>query len=394
MSRTSIVLVALLGGLGTLTAGGPDPPPDLLVGYTEFRTDRPGGRHVNVKTMRAVVVRADGTGRRVVAEDLAAEPDTWTQFAGWSPDGRIAVIGRGWESPTNGAWEEEHKTFRFTAEGCLYDSYLIDLATGKAANVTAVGRVSFHNTGLFFWPADATKLGFQALIDGESHPFVMDRDGKNKRDLTKGVKGFAYGFNANPNGKRVAYHKDYQVYLANADGSDARRVETGYPFNFCPTWSPDGAEVVFLSGEHYNCHPHLVRADGTGLRKLADRGGYRGVVEFLDVPDFHGGSSDVPVWAPDGKAVFYTAQVGRSVELFRVTRDGKAERLTDTPAGTLHYHPAPSPDGTWLAYGSLRDGVRQVYVMRLADKAERPLTKLPKGRAAMWPHWQPAAGKR
>jgi TolB protein len=388
------LVAAILAPLATSLGAGAEPPPDLLVGYTELRTNRPGGRHANVATMRAVVVRADGTGRRALAEDLAAEPDAWTQFAGWSPDGRVAVVGRGWESAANAAWEEEHKTFRFTADGWLYDSYLFDLATGTATNVTAAGRVSFHNTGLFFWPGDPTKLGFQALVDGESHPFVMDRDGGHKRDLTRGGKGFAYGFNAAPDGKRVAYHKDYQVYLANADGSDARRVETRHPFNFCPTWSPDGAEVLFLSGEHYDCHPHLVGADGTGLRKLTDRGSYKGVVEFLDVPDFHGGSSDVPVWVPDAKAVVYTAQVGRSVELFRATRDGKAERLTETPAGTLHYHPTPSPDGKWLAYGSMRDGVRQVYVMRLADRDERRLTKLPKGRAAMWPSWQPAAVKR
>lgn len=367
------------------------PPPDVLIGYTELRTDLPGGRQANVRTMRAVVARADGTGRRALAEDLAAEPDAWTQFAGWAPDGKAAVVGRGWESPANAAWEEEHKTFRFTPEGWLYDSHVIDLATGKGANLTAVGRVSFYNTGLFFWPADPARLGFQALIDGESRPFVMDRDGRNKRDLTKGVKGFSYGFSAAPDGKRVAYHKDYQVFLADADGGHARRVETGHPFNFGPTWSPDGAEVMFLSGTHYDCHPHLVRADGTGPRKLADRGGYKGVVEFLDVPDFHGGSSDVPAWAADGKGVYVTARVDETVELFRVSRDSKSERLTTSPAGTRHYHPTPSPDGRWLAYGSLRAGVRQLFVMDVTDRSERPLTALPKGRAAMWPHWQPVA---
>jgi TolB protein len=367
--------------------------PDALIGYTEMRTNLPGGRHVNVMTMRAVVVKADGTGRRVLAEELTREPNTWTQFAGWSPDGRIAIIGRGWESTENGKWEEEHKTFRFTADGCLYDCYLLDLQSGKTTNLTAVERVSFHNTGLFFWPGDPTRLGFQALIDGNSHPFRMDRDGKNKRDLTRDSKEFAYGFSASPDGKRIAYHKNYQVYLANADGSDARQVKTGQPFNFVPKWSPDGSEVLFLSGEHYNCHPYLVRADGSDLRKLADRGGYRGVIEFLDVADFHGGSSDVPVWSADGRAVFYTAQVGRNVELFRVTRDGKSERLTDTPAGSLHYHPLPSPDGKWLVYGSKRDGVRQLYVMRLDDKKERRITEVAAGWAAMWPSWQPAATK-
>ena len=50
-----------------------------------------------------------------------------------------------------------------------------------------------------------------------------------------------------------------------------------------------------------------------------------------------------------------------------------------------------SPDGKWLAYGSKRDGVRQLYVMRLNDKKEWRITDLAKGRAAMWPSWQPRA---
>src|SRR5206468_4790219 len=92
-------------------------PPDVLIGYTEFRTNLSGGRHANVITMRAAVVKADGSGRRLLAEELTSEANTWTQFAGWSPDGRVAVLNRGWESLENGKWEEEHKTFRFTKEG-------------------------------------------------------------------------------------------------------------------------------------------------------------------------------------------------------------------------------------------------------------------------------------
>jgi TolB protein len=305
-----------------------------------------------------------------------------------------AVIGRGWQSPENGAWEEEHKTFRFNAEGWLHDMYLLDLASGKLTNVTAVERVSFYNSGLFSWPNDPSKLGFQALIDGNSHPFRMDRDGRNKYDLTKDSKEFAYGFQASPDGKHIAYHKGYQVYVADANGLNARHIETGHSFNFVPQWSPDGSWLLFLAGEHYNCHPHVVRADGTSLRKAADRSGYKGVVEFLDIYDFHGGSSDVPMWSADGRSIFYTAQVGRSVELFRTTLEGKKERLTDSPTGSLHYHPQPSPDGQWLVFGSKRDEVRQLYVMRLADKREKRITELKAGHAAMWPYWLPLASSR
>src|SRR5262245_32435360 len=148
ISRT-LRLATLLLATAASAADAADPPrAQPLIGYTEFRTDLPGGRHPNIATMRAAVVGADGTGRRVVAEQLARDPDTWTQFGGWSPDGRLAMVGRGWESPENARWEEEHREFRYNAEGWLYDMVLVDLASGESTNVTAIERVSFHNSGL------------------------------------------------------------------------------------------------------------------------------------------------------------------------------------------------------------------------------------------------------
>ncbi|MCY2997760.1 MAG: hypothetical protein NT168_06575 [Planctomycetota bacterium] len=177
-----------------------------LLGYNEHRTDLPGGRHANVRTNRAVVVQVDGQRRRPIGSELIDDPaltgktDAWTQFAGWSPDGKTAIVLRGWESVENARWEEENKTFRFTPEGWLVDSYLIDLQTNKATNVTAVDRVSFYNTGLFFWPKDPMRLGFTPLIDGNSKPFRMDIDGRNKTDLTTSSSGFAYGFSSSARG--------------------------------------------------------------------------------------------------------------------------------------------------------------------------------------------------
>ena len=101
-----------------------EPLPDLLIGYTEFRTDLPGGRYVNVATRRAVVVKADGTGRRVLAEELTREAGASTQFVGWSPDGKSARLSRDWKSEEVGKWEEEHKDFRTTGDGVGHDIYL------------------------------------------------------------------------------------------------------------------------------------------------------------------------------------------------------------------------------------------------------------------------------
>ena len=364
-------------------------PAEREVGYTELQTNLTGGRHANIRTMRAVLSRADGSGRRLIGSELADDKNSWTQFAGWSPDGKQAIIGRGWQSEANAAKEEAAKSFLFNAEGWLYDSFLVDVATGRSFNTTAVNRVSFYNAGLFFWPDDSKKLGFTALIDGQSHPFRMNLDGTGKEDLTSLSSEFTYGFSASPDGKRITYHKNYQVYLANADGSAAVKVETGNPFNFGPVWSPDGQWVLFLSGEHYKCHPFIVRADGSGLKAIANRGTYSGSVEFLDVFDFHHGSSDTPVWARDGKKVFFTAQSGENVELFEVGLDGVKKQMTSTSPGTIHYHPTPSPDGQFLAYGSKRAGVRQLFVMDLKTGEEKQITALKKGQGALWPHWRP-----
>lgn len=361
-----------------------------LIGFTEFQTNLPGGRHANVRTMRAAVMQANGSLARQIATELIDSPDSWTQFAGWSPDGRQAIVVRSWQDPENAAWEEEHKTFRMEPGKWLLDSCFVDLKSGNITNVTDVDRVSNYNSGVFFLPA-GRGLGFTALINGISKPYVMDLDGHHKRDVSGGGTGFTYGYSASPDGKLISYHENYQVFIANADGSDKRHVETGQPFNFAPAWSPDGQWLMFVSGEHHNCHPHVVRRDGSGLHKLADRNGYIGVIEFLDVPDFHSGSSDLPVWSTDGKLVYFTAtdKPTGNVELFQTTLDGTITQLTKTPPGTLHYHPTPSPDGKQLLFGSKRNGVRQLYVMSLGDCTERQLTRLSAGHGSMWPYWQP-----
>src|SRR5260221_13162141 len=116
--------------------------------------------------MRAVVSKADGTGRRVLAEDVTREKLTWTQFVGWSPDGKTAIFGRGWKSEENGKWEEEHRDFSLITDGYLYDSYLFELAGGKATTVTAVERASNSTVALGFMPATPPKLPFPAPAGG------------------------------------------------------------------------------------------------------------------------------------------------------------------------------------------------------------------------------------
>lgn len=358
------------------------------IGYTEGRNDLPNGQFFNWQTNRACIVRSDGSERTELAVELIDRANSWTQFAGWSPDGKQAIVGSFWESPENAAWERDHKTFRMT-EGWLADICLVDLSSKKLINLTKVDRVSIYNTGQFFLP-NARGFGFTPLIHGISKPFVMDLDGTNKRDVSSNGTGFTYGYSVSPNGQRIAYHEDYQIYVANVDGTDKRKIDTGNPFNFAPAWSPDSEWLMFVSGQHYDCHPHVVRADGTQLVKLADRGGYRGVVEKLKPPDFHSESSDIPVWARDGQSIFYTAKVGQAVEMMRANLDGTISQLTHSSPNVRHYHPAVSPDGQWLLFGSDRSGRMQLHRCRVDGSEMSQITNVGEGYMAMHGFWQPA----
>jgi TolB protein len=359
---------------------------DGWIGYTEYRTDLPGGRHANQATMRAFMVKADGTKRRALGEALTSKPDNWTQFTGWSPDGSLAIIYHASKSPDNAALEEKQSTFRF--EGRTGDCYFFDLATDKLINLTAVERVSSYNVAVYFLPGDAKKLHLLAYVDGRWRPYSMDLDGRNKKDLTKESATFVYGVSVSPDAKQFAYTKDYQLFLSDSDGANARHIKTGQSFNFVPRWSPDGQWLLLLAGEHYNCHPHILNKDGKELRKVGDRKGYKGVVDILDVHDYHGGSSDTPVWSPDGKWIYYTAKIGKSVEIMRTSLEGKEQQLTHSKPGTLNYQPAVCPSGQWIVFGSNRSGVRQLYVMPADGGDALAITSVKAGHAAMWAYWQ------
>lgn len=382
-----VLLIAALGCQSTRLAAN---RANYVIGYTDMQCDDPRGQFYNWRTSRAMIVRADGSGRREIGASLITGTNNWTQFAGWWPDGRRAVLHSSWESEENYLWERAHRTFRMT-EGWLVDCCLVDIITGETRNVTAVERISNYNVGLGPWPGDPARVTFAPLINGIQHPFVMDLDGRNKTDLSSGKDGFTYGCSVSPDGRRITYNKSYLVYVAEKDGSNPRRVDENpeHTFQFIPTWSPDGQWIMFLAGKHHKCHPYIVRADGTGLRKLADRGTYNSVRESLHVPDFHSGNSDLPTWSPDSKWIYYTAQVGEAVELMRVSLAGMIEQLTHSGPGVAHYHPTVSPDGRLVAFGSTRDGAGAQYVANADGSDIRPITTPKPGRVQLHSHWRP-----
>jgi Tol biopolymer transport system component len=139
-----------------------------------------------------------------------------------------------------------------------------------------------------------------------------------------------------------------------------------------PSWLPDGRSVSFLSFGSARGPLLIAAADGGGdPRPVAVRGGF----EPADLVN-------PGAWTPDGSA--YVAGVrekDRLSDLWRVARDGTAERLVGSPYDEMS--PAVSADGRWLSYTSNETGRTEVYVKRL-DRPERIQISSSGGTAPVW----------
>ena len=84
--------------------------------------------------------------------------------------------------------------------------------------------------------------------------FVMDRDGRNLRQVTK-LGGANFAPSWHPDGKRVIFAsnihdpkgRDFDLYLVNVDGTGLQRVTHNATFDGFPMFSPDGTHLVFAS---------------------------------------------------------------------------------------------------------------------------------------------------
>jgi Tol biopolymer transport system component len=199
-------------------------------------------------------------------------------------------------------------------------------------------------------PATATFRGHNGLIafnrvrgDDAASVFAVDPSGGPEVMLAADAQLPAWS----PDGTRIAFMRDSDLYVANADGSNQHQVSPPGTYWFDLAWSPDGRKLVGVEDKGANTFfLRTMNADGSGLRPLPIRG-------------LCCGSAIAPAWSPNGRwiAFLFLHSVGTgsvtSTDIWLVRPDGtRARRLTRTlvPEGT----PSWSPDSTRLVYARER----------------------------------------
>jgi TolB protein len=151
-----------------------------------------------------------------------------------------------------------------------------------------------------------------------------------------------------------------RLYVLDLATAAIRRV--GAPGDWLdeePRWSPDGTLIAFSStrGQKGNLDIFVMNADGSNVVRLTD----------------HAAPEQGPVWAADGKSLFFTAERDGRGEIYRVwLSDRRVDRVTSGINRAIM--PATSPDGRYLAYAAQTIMSFQIHLIDLTNGSSRQIT--------------------
>ena len=185
-----------------------------------------------------------------------------------------------------------------------------------------------------------------------------------------------------PDGQRIAFTSDRgggdNIWIMNRDGSDKRQV-TKEEFRLLnqPSWSPDGRYIV--AKKHFT----TTRSLGTGEIWLYHVSGGGGVQLVKKPSEKHQKELGEPIYAPDGKAVYYTRNItpggtfiyaqDSNSDLFNIEKyDLESGEVTTAVSGLGgSVRPNPSPDGKKIAFVRREMTRSKLYVKDLESGIER-----------------------
>lgn len=186
-------------------------------------------------------------------------------------------------------------------------------------------------TTSFGYDAEATfsptghRIVFTSVRDGDLDLYSMAPDGSDVRRVTNRL-GYDGGAFFSPDGTQIVWRAHYpetekeredylalladdlvrpsklDIYVAEADGSNPRRLTNNGAANFAPYWHPSGQQIVFSSnmddpgGRDFEIY--VVGVDGSGLERVTWSEGFDGF----------------PVFHPDGDRLVFSSNRNQSHE--------------------------------------------------------------------------------
>lgn len=345
MRAASVFAVVVLAASVAGAEGAPlaKPPP---IAFASNRLDRD-----------LVVMLADGRHRHVVT--LSGRDDS---DPSWSSDGaRVAF------SHYNGSRERVD---------------VVDLRTGRVRDLG-----DGYNPD---WSPDGKRLVF---LDAENFGdlVTMNADGTNRQKLNLTSSGIADETDPawSPDGRRIAFMGD-GLYVVHPDGTNLRRLRPeGYSGS--ASWSPDGRRIAFDCAVR-RFQVCTVRADGSGLRRLTNRGRHpkwsprgnmlaltRGEVSYsIVLVRPNGGvirtlkAGAEPAWSPNGKRLIVEREIGGGPRLYAIDASGRIiARLTRGHGADAA--PAWSPGGRRIA---LRRRIGRQCSLAVLDVGSRRVRRI------------------
>ena len=165
-----------------------------------------------------------------------------------------------------------------------------------------------------------------------------------------------------PTGVRAAFEARGEIVTVPAEKGDARNLtQSPGAHDRSPVWSPDGAQIAWLSD-----------ASGEYQLMIADPSG-SGKPRAIDLPSK--GFFAAPAWSPDGKSLLLE---DNHLHLFAIdVATGAATTIeTDTYDDPgRRFDAAWSPDSRWVAYSkSLDSHLRAIFLYSLAERRSHQIT--------------------